>query len=386
MSGVFAVLGALAFFALMLAITGSPTRAMFFSTFYVFENAFIAHFRAAQLDAFQVCFEIGALLCLVLALKRGPQRIPWPELGFGAALGCATMVKLNAIVLAPLGAMLLAWRLWQGWGQGRRGALVLTGLRDGLVMVAGCLIVVSASFTAHVMASRTLPDVTTTAGKKYDSYISPIYRAYLRHERPLSPTVVAVASLDYWRHMQADLKGMPMTDANGSKPMFWPLHFRAINYRWDSDGHRTGYVQLAGNVLGWWMALAALVATPVLLVLAWRRPSGEPHPWRRPLMAMLLLQYIIYMAVHLYLGSMRVMYLYHYFLALVITFTLVPLVLAEAAARWPQLKLRQDAILAGMVVVIVASFAFYSPLSFHWPLTKAQCEWRNIVQPIVKCQ
>jgi dolichyl-phosphate-mannose--protein O-mannosyl transferase len=253
-------------------------------------------------------------------------------------------------------------------------------------MAAGCIIMVFACFTAHVMVSDGYPDTHSPAGQKYAGFISPAYAAYLRHQRPLSPTVVLTASWDYWRFMQSDLKGMPMTDANGSPPLLWPLHFRAINYRWDSDGHHTSYVQLAGNVVSWWIALVALVGTPVLLGLAWWRPAGEPHPWRRPLMAMLLAQYLIYMAVHIYLGSMRVMYLYHYFLALVISFVLVPLALAEAAERWRAIKLRQDTILAGMMVAIVACFAFYSPLSFHRPLTKSECQWRNILQPIVRCQ
>lgn len=438
MSGVFAVLGGLAFFGLMLAITGSPARAVFFSTFYLFENAFIAHFRAAQLDAFQVCFEIVALLCLVLAMKRGPARMPWPELGFGAAIGMASMVKLNAIVLAPLGGMLLIWRLWQGWGGKERTTLLLRSLRDGVLMAVACIVVVFACFTAHIVVGTHPPDEKTTAGQKDASFLSPPYRAYLHHERGLSPAVVWAASWDYWRFMQSDLKGMPMTDPNGSQPLLWPLHFRAINYRWDSDGHHTSYVQLAGNVMSWWMALAALLATPVLLALAWWKPRGEArllqeiiqlprvgemlqaagtdlkrlkqvveekirHPsrastgetatigldsasWRRALMLMIFLQYLIYMGVHIYLGSMRVMYLYHYFLALVLSFVLVPLVLAEVCARWPKLKVRQDAIISVIVVAIVLSFAFYSPLSFHRPLSKGECELRNILQPIVKCQ
>jgi dolichyl-phosphate-mannose--protein O-mannosyl transferase len=386
MSGVFAALGGLAFFALMLNLTGSPSRAVFFSSFYLFENAFVAHFRAAQLDAFQVCFEIAAILCLVLALRRGPQRIPWLELGFGAAVGLASMVKLNAIVLAPLGAMLLAWRVWEGWRETPRAKLLLTGLRDGLVMTAGCLVMVAACFTAHVIAGSNPPDVKSPAGEKDAGFISPTYWAYLHHDRGLSPAVVAAASWDYWRFMQSDLKGMPMVDANGSKPITWPLHIGAINYRWDSQDHLTSYVQLAGNVLSWWMALVALLATPVLLFLAWWRPQGDGPAWRRALMAILLLQYLIYMGVHIYLGSMRVMYLYHYFLALVISFVLVPLVLAEAAARWPKVRERQDTILSAMVIAIVASFAFYSPLSFHRPLTTGACQVRNVLQHIVKCQ
>jgi len=234
--------------------------------------------------------------------------------------------------------------------------------------------------------------VAVSSNQKDVRYISPAYWAYLRGERPLSPLVVAVAAFDYWRFMRADLEGMPQVDANGSPPILWPLHFRAINYRWDSDGHHTSYVQLAGNVWSWWVALAALLATPVLWVLHRWRPrgpelaSGPEQPWRRAVMLMLLLQYAIYMGVHIYLGSMRVMYLYHYFIALLISYCLVPLVLAEAADRWPAVRARLDAILSVIVVGALASFALFAPLSFHQPLTKAECEWRNIVQHVVSCR
>jgi dolichyl-phosphate-mannose--protein O-mannosyl transferase len=403
LSGVFAVLGALLFFAVMRALTGSPVRAVLFSCLYLFENAFIAHFRAAQLDAFQVCFEIAAVLCLVLAAQRASPAQPgrgtlWLDLGFGAAVGLATMVKLNAIVLAPLGGMLVLWRIGLSWDKVPRGRLLLTGLRDSLVMAAGCFIMVSAVFTAHVVAGKHPPVVASPAGEKDAGFLTPRYWAYLRGDRWLSPMVVMDASLDYWRFMQSDLKGMPMTDPNGSKPLVWPLHIGAINYRWDKEGDHTAYVQLAGNVWSWWIALAALLATPVLLVMAiWQQRKAEqgtapgkspvsPQPWRRAVMLMLLLQYLIYMGVHAYLGSMRVMYLYHYFIALVLSFCLVPLVLAEASERWAALKARQDGILSVLVVGMLASFAFYSPLSFHRPMTKAHCEWRNVVQHIVKCQ
>ena len=92
------------------------------------------------------------------------------------------------------------------------------------------------------------------------------------------------------------------------------------------------------------------------------------------------------MTAHDYLGTMRVVYLYHYFLALVLAFCLVPLVLAEVADRWPVLRTRQESQLAVITVLLLVSFAFYSPLSFHRPLTHAQCEWRNVVQHVVDCR
>ena len=41
---------------------------------------------------------------------------------------------------------------------------------------------------------------------------------------------------------------------------------------------------------------------------------------------------------------------------------------------------------AVITVLLLVSFAFYSPLSFHRPLTHAECEWRNAVQHIVDCR
>jgi hypothetical protein len=44
-----------------MALTRSVLAALLVSNPYVFENAFIAHFRAAHLDAFQLAFALAAL-------------------------------------------------------------------------------------------------------------------------------------------------------------------------------------------------------------------------------------------------------------------------------------------------------------------------------------
>jgi hypothetical protein len=46
----------------------------------------------------------------------------------------------------------------------------------------------------------------------------------------------------------------------------------------------------------------------------------------------------------------------------------------------------QEAQLAVVTVLLLISFAFYSPLSFYRPMTHAQCERRNVVQRIVDCR
>jgi len=386
MSGVFAVIGAVLFFAVMLTLTRSVLSALLLSNLYVFENAFIAHFRAAHLDAFQLAFALAALLCFAVSARRGRRSSPGLEFALGTACGLAIMVKLNAVLWTLLGLMLILRRIRIGWHCTPRARLLLAGLRDGTIMASGCLLAIAVVWTIHVAIAPHPPPPESPAGVRDEAFMSRTYQAYLKGERGFSPTVVLAAARDYSRFMAADFKGVPKKDANGSPPMEWPLHIRTINYRWDSDGVRTAYVQLAGNLWGWLLADVALIASVGMLILQWWRPRPCSDPERRALTIMLLLQYLAYMIVHTYLGTMRVMYLYHYFPALILAFCLVPLALAEGADRWPALRAWQRFGLMTMTALLLTSFAFYSPLSVHRPLTHAECEWRNIVQHIVDCQ
>ncbi len=389
-AGLFAVLGAALFFALMLALTRSPLAALSLSGLYVLENSFIVQFRAAQLDAFQIAFVLAALLCFVVSARRGARSSPGLELLLGVCLGLAVAVKLNAAVLALLGAMLIARRIGLGWRSTPKARLLLTAGRDGALMAGGFGAAIAAVFAIHVAVNPIAPDPASPAGRKDLTFLSGPYAAYLRGARPLSPEVVWDATRDYFRFMGADFAGVPRTDPNGSAPLGWPLHRGAVNYRWDSIGKVTAYVQLAGNPVAWGLGLAGVIATLALLALP--PPAGSPmrdrtaQRERRALMIMLALQYLVFMAVHAYLGTQRVMYLYHYFIALLISFALVPLAAAEAAERWPALRAWRPGLLGAMCALLCAGFLFYAPLSFHWDLTHGQCERRNVLQHIVHCQ
>jgi dolichyl-phosphate-mannose--protein O-mannosyl transferase len=385
-SGLFAVLGAMLFFALMYAITQSTFTALVFSNLFTFENAFITQFRAAQLDAFQIAFSVAALLCFVIAVHRQQRSSPALEAGFGAACGLAMMVKLNAMVLLLLGVMLITHRVIMGWTGVPRRRLLLMATRDAGVMAGSCLVVMLAVFAVHMHVSANYVDPTSIAGQKDQQFLSQEYREYLQGTRPLSASVIVSAANDYRRFMSADFEGIPRTDANASSPLQWPLEHGTINYRWDSDGTRTAYVQLVGNRVSWILALAAPFAALALLVLQWRHPLETADRVRHALLGMLLIEYIAFMAVHWFLGTYRVMYLYHYFIGLVLAFTLIPLVFREAMDRWPAAQKWQTPALGGLTALLLMSFVFYSPLNFHRPLTHRECEERNSFQHVVDCR
>ena len=386
MSALFAVIGAALFFAIMLNLTHSVLQALLLSNLYVFENSFMAHFRAAHLDSFQLVFAMLALLCFISSVRRGLHSSGGLDFLLGAACGLATMVKLNAVLWTLLGVMLILRRAIIGRRCMARPRLFMNALRDGAVMATGCLAAIAAVFLLLVELCPHLPPPGSPAGGKDQAFISPPYRAYLEGKAGLSAGVVLTAAQDYTRFMLADQKTIPLDDPNGSRPILWPLNTAPINYRWDSDGVRTAYIQLTGNPWSWLVADIAIIAAVGLLILPRRHPCPSSDPERRALMLMLLLHYMVFMAAHACLATMRVMYLYHYFLGLLLAFCLVPLTFAEACERWPALRAGQQPALVAFTVLLLAGFTFFSPLSLHRPLTHAQCERRNVLQHVVDCQ
>jgi dolichyl-phosphate-mannose-protein mannosyltransferase len=384
--GVFAVLGAVLFFALMYVLCESVLGALALANLYVFQNAFIVQFRAGQLDAFQIAFALAALLCFVSSMRGHARIAPLLDLGFGVSYGLANMVKVNVAVLALLGPLLIARRVASGWRSEPRGRLWLRAARDALIMLAGCFVAVAGVFTVHFALNRLPPIAASPAGARDSAFITAPYAQYLHRERPLSPAVVWAAAADYTRFMVSDFKGVAREDPNGSSPLEWLVGRGTINYRWDSSGSHTAYVQLVENPFSWMLGLAALLAA---LAFAGAQPLGlwpAASRDRRALILALLAQYLFFMAVHAYIGTLRVVYLYHYFIGLLLTFCLVPLLAEQIAERWPVLRARKASLTWTMVGLLWAGFALYAPLSYHWPLTHSQCEWRNVLGHVVDCQ
>lgn len=375
-SATFGVIGAALFFQLMLSLTGRTLAALLLSNLYIFENAFIVQFRAGHLDAFQTVFVLSALLLFTRGVARGRARAA-EDFALGTACGLAAMVRLNGVFLIPLGVLLTAHRLWRAGG-GR--AAWVRAARDGAMMALSFLLAATAVMMVHVAVSRHPPDLATPAGQRDAGFVSPTYQAYLDGERRLSPAVVLTAANDYRRYIVADFDGMARADANGSSPIVWPLHHGTINYRWDSDGVTTRYLQLAGNRVGWAVSLAGLIAAAGLVFT-----GGWTDPRRRDLAAMLLVTYAGFMVLHIALSQHRVMYLYHYFPGLMLGFVLAALSFTEARARWPELGVWRG----GLTIVAalhLACFAFEAPLTYHRPMSNTACETRNIGQTIVACR
>jgi dolichyl-phosphate-mannose-protein mannosyltransferase len=379
----FAVFSAGAFFLLMRALTLSNAAALALSSLYVFENAFIVHFRAVHLDSFQMCFVLLALWRFVEGWRQEARLQVRDYAGLAALVALAMMIKINAGMFLLLMPMLYLREARLGW-QSKDLALKV------LAACAAMLAVVALVFTIHTALGRKMPDGATSAGKQDIEAMSPAYRDFIHFKRTLTPAVVATVTVDYFKFMSKSHLGVPKLDVckvgeNGSHPMHWPIMDKTINYRWDKTGDRVAYVQLAGNPVVWGLSLLAVLLSAGLI--AGHRVFGQPVS-DKPTYTLIEVfggMYLVYMGLHLYLGSQRVMYLYHYFLGLMLGCVLLALcgrylISARAAfarhvARW----------LGGMILLLVLGYLYVLPLTYHLHIGKTHCEWLNWPFKTVNC-
>lgn len=392
MPSLFAAFGALAFFALMHALFNNRLHALLLSSLYLFENAFTVHFRAAHLDSFQMFFSIASLWQFVRLWQRATPLHPWHYAALASWCALAIMTKVNAVVLLVLFPILY-------FKDARTQTLTSlpAWLRDFAVKsgaaIATAALITFGVFYIHALNSRDMPDPNTPAAQQDLANMSPAYRTYLEQHQPLTPSMVVVIARDYFKFMDKDHKGVPKLDTtkpgeNGSHPMHWPFHDRNINYRWDSADGKTAYVQLVGNQLMWYSGTAAVIFCLVLII----NYRLFAIPLRGTLRTYYLIEvfaglYVAFMLLHLWIITQRVMYLYHYFIGLMISYILLALLwqyLCEVHASFAR---RRTVILAIACSAYFASYLFFLPLSNHWPMTKEQCERRNIsISHIVDCQ
>ena len=381
-SALFAVFGALLFYLIVLRLSGEAFEAFVFSLLFVFENAYIVHFRAAHLDSYQLTFTLGSILVWLYTYDREPKR-PLLTYGlFGLLCGLSFMCKVNSLVITALAGLSLIRAIWLEPTR----TVITRSVARGATAAAAFLAVVVAVFTLHTVLNPVAPDPATDSGHRDLRYMSQRYQDWLHHKTPLSVGVIWDASTGYYNYMKHDFVGEIKTEANGSEPILWPFMAKAINYRWDFDGKKTSYTQMVGNPVNWTLAGLAIIAAAVLIVMrrTFRRGDADSEDLDRlePLFAM----YMIFWVFHIWLGTQRVMYIYHYFIGLALSFLMVPLVFKIIARRFRFIDRHRFVILCGLSLMIALAYLWFAPLTYHQPLSRAECDARNWPVLRVICQ
>jgi dolichyl-phosphate-mannose-protein mannosyltransferase len=351
-------------FAIAWRISRDPILAACVASLYVFDNALIVHLRGAMLEG-PLLFFAAVSVWLFFALLDAPRRsraTRWGWAALGAAIALAVATKLLGLILLalPIGLAALGRTRW----------------RELTAFAAAAVVAYCAVWQVHFDLTRQINPLLPNDGYYRTS---DTYRRVLQTGGSATPATFLPMLRDSLAFAWEADRSKPPLDLckpgeNGSPFYMWPIGARAINYRWQSnDDVHYRYLYLQVNPIVWGLALAGLVAAVLLLVGSAVAPSRVALK-RRGVLVVFVAMYGAYFVPFLWIHG--VMYLYHYFIPLMLTFVLGALVIDELKIGRP--RKRQLAVTATMMVI--ASFWFYKPLSYYQPLTDAQLERRAVVR------
>ncbi len=384
-SALFAWLAAPLLYLVFLKISKNPLVAFLLSFLYVFDNALIVHSRGAMLEGPLIFFCCGFLLLFFHLLdqeKMGDRKFLWMSVAIGAVFGLIMTTKVLGLIFVLLFGALL-WKMFPNLH--RIGQFVVLSLLGFLVVYVG---VWQTHFALGSTINPALPDQGYyQASQGYKNILAEGKNGSLFS----FPTMIA-DSLRFVGHYNAGAPRLDLCkrDENGSPFYFWPFGARAINYRWETpNGQEYRYLYLVANPVVWWGAFASVVLAGALLLLSYVTPLQHAVK-NRFLLTVFLGTYASYMIAISRIT--RVLYLYHYFIPLLLSFVLFALMVDEIRSFGRRLVTDRERIVAlfGFGALAFAAFAFFSPLTYYQPLSDGQMQLRSLV-PLwevhcVKCQ
>ena len=374
-SALFAWLSALVFFYILYFISKNPHTSLLFSSLYIFENALIVHSRAAMLEGSHLFFILLVILYFVYLIQKTTRKTALNYFIFGLLTGFAISIKANGAIIVFLFPLLFALDQKEKLAQWTVSKLFLLKklILSGLFFIFGAVIVFCLTWYIHFSLGR-----VSTNDKYYNA--SDEYRQIINDDLVSNPKYFMTMLKDNLAYMSNYNNGVPSLDVckdgeNGSHPLLWPLGGKTINYRWDKNNDEVRYMYLQSNPAVWFLGLAGVVLSLVLIIgkIVFKNPIKNKKLFY--LITVFATLYLIYMTVMLRIE--RVMYLYHYFIPLIFSFILAFLVfnyVFEEKIANKSKKLYFSLIV--IVIVIVGTYKFFSPLTYYQPLTTEQFKQR----------
>jgi dolichyl-phosphate-mannose-protein mannosyltransferase len=421
-----AFLGSYVFFLSLYLILKNPHAAFGFTSLYLFNNAFIVHFRAAMLDGIQLFFILTAILFF---LWRWYNNVRWYDFGIlGGLISLAVSTKINGVILGALCFALLGKYLVQEgyfeslhvWPQSKTNSQKVKQLSlDTLKLVVSPVLLTLLLFSTvfvgiqaiHFGLARRIE-----GDQSYDisaSFQERVERGDFGLGYVLEGTRESLAYSDQYN------VGVPQLDEtnpkeNGSYPLDWVVGRKSISYRWDRyvvarDDHRTyglapsrsadvaiaeyndsqeikdthylvtRYLYLQVNPIIWGLSLLGFLLSLLIIGAALLFKPKSLKSNEILLMLPFLVMYIAYFIT--VLQVQRVLYLYHSFIPILFGFFLLSLSFKYWIEHSPY-NLKNDKVLvygvsAFVFVSVFIAFVFFAPFTYHLPLTNEEFDQRK---------
>lgn len=311
------------------------------------DNALLVQSRLILLDPFLLLFGFSALWCYLRSRSLLLQATSYKLQAFllvctGLLGGAAMSIKWTGITFLGLIIILEALRFWNT----RHDGVVVRSIGPAFAsLVVLPLLLYAAVFTTHFA-------LLTKSGAG-DAFMSTRFQGTLQGSRyatdtSLQPMGFLEKTIELNAEMYRSNQRLTATHPYSSKWYTWPLMARPIFY-WVKD---TARIYLIGNPLVWWGSSVAVLVMFLTLAFSGIRTMG-----RTPL----IMTGAWLMNIVPFIGISRVMFLYHYFTALIWAI----LMLAYLVDRSHHTR---KAVI-GISLVTLALFIYFAPLSYGLPLT-----------------
>lgn len=368
-STLFGMLAAIMFFLIAKTLFKNEIFALLFASFYLFDNAITMHSRSAMLEGIQLFFVLLSIFYFLKIIEKNKRSIKEYFI-LGIFSGLAIAVKLNSAILL----LLFVFLVWEDYeDEILKLSFSLNILKDfslkTLISIAGIILPLFISFYFHFAICKNVLD-----GRTYNA--SNKYREILLQEETANPIHFFTMLSDYIKYIDRYEKGVPKWDPtkvgeNGSPAFMWPFGYKSINYRWTKWRGVVAYMYLQGNPLVWLLGLVGVILSFVFLTGKIFFNITVNDKKRFKLITYFSILYFAYMFAMLRIE--RVMYLYHYFIALTFSFILFALIFIEFFKTYIDKNDKLTLTIASLMAIeIIAVFLFYSPFTYYIPLDSIQ--------------
>jgi len=382
------------FYQIIYLLTQHRAIASTFSLFFIFDNAFAVHSRAAMLEGIQIFFIAVSIWYLVFSLSKSSKIKLTNYCLLGFFVGLAVAVKINSLILCLLLGILLLEEILTSYKESSCLKILNKSLLGSILFFISLSSVMFVVMYLHIgMNSKIIEGRTYKASTHYiDS---------LNTRGSWSPETFYYGVQDHYRYHSEYAQGVARLapcksgGENGSSWSHWPFGGKSINYRWKKNVKfnrskapskwgkkrkvtktKIAYSYLVGNPFIWLPSALGILLSASLIIsrYAYKTPIKDKKLFRW--ITYFTLMYVSYLIAIAQID--RVMYLYHYFIPLI--FAILNLSLLFAYSFKDKLVKRNYWVISGLTCIVILTiglFAWFSPLTYSEQLTEEQFTLRN---------
>jgi len=319
--------------------------------FVVFDNALLTQSRLILMDIFLLFFGFLGLWLLLLTKKKDKKSKSWFWLTIlsGIFLTASFSVKWTGLIFIGVAGVILLF----DWLKNKQFKIFI---KQALILFVVGLVFYFLVFAIHlgILSYSGDGDVFMTPSFQKTLIASKYYE-----DSSIKPASTFIKFLELNTVMYTANANIKATHSYGSKWYTWPFLLRPIYYWFgQSEAGQSSRIYLQGNPFIWWLGLVTFIYWFLWLIKEFCKKIKDAYFF--PIF-LLIVGYISNMMAYVFVD--RVAFLYHYFPSLI--FLIIGL-----AAFFSKYHNRSKVIIFTLILVVIAFFQFFAPISYGLPMTE----------------